>query len=284
MRESDNFKALKGILEYKMRMIDASREKQNGHSDFVTQMEDLWAFLRSQNSPSGEYHAVYEEFQNSDFYPAARSHLRRAQEEYETLIEIDDVNELLEYKTSKRLDFKAFNAAIKNRYDQDTFRSSEEEMTAVMEELGDQKPPRKLVMVGCGPLAQTLLYFSLTFSETRCIGIDNNPVAIEFARNLKQHFQLENTDYEVCNAVEYRFDDFDVIFVANFAAPKFRILQRIAETAPNAPLVVVRLPVLYSNLFYDSVEYKLIGNLRVLREMPVNPRMMNKTVLLKRPS
>jgi hypothetical protein len=247
-------------------------------------MDDLWKFLQTNNSQDGKFYHVYDDFEKSDYYQYIRAYLSNAQSTYERLIETEDVNECLTYKSQEKINPYLLNRLIINKYDQETFASSKKEFDAISDIRGKEEVPYKFIMVGCGPLAQTLLHFGLTYRESCCVGIDNNLEAIESFNKIKNYFKLDNIDCKLVDGTNYNYTSFEVVFVANFATPKQKILQRIGETAMLNSILVIRLPVLYSNLFYESVEYKSIQGFEVVRELTINNNMMNKTVILRKTS
>lgn len=139
-------------------------------------------------------------------------------------------------------------------------------------------------MVGCGPLAQTLLLFHFNYPSINCIGIDRDATAIVAASYLLHKFKkdLNNVTYETLDGEKFDYKNAKIIFVANIVSSKVKVLNQIALTAKPNTIVIVRDPRGLSKLFYDEAEYRETKKLSLINRHNNNiSAFMHDTIVLR---
>lgn len=121
-------------------------------------------------------------------------------------------------------------------------------------ELLERKNPKQLVMVGCGPLPETILFLLDNTNIEEIIGIDSNQEAVFLAGevlNALGHGDRAKVKYAY--GEEYNYIKADTIHVANAVHNKQSVLDRIAKTAKKGAEVLVRNPSgLFSICYQDT--------------------------------
>jgi hypothetical protein len=98
------------------------------------------------------------------------------------------------------------------------------------------------VMVGCGPLPATLFCIHENTDLQTIRGLDNDKVATDSATELIAHLRLPRIRIEKRDGTDFDYQKTDVIYIANLASPKKKILDRIRETAKKDVQIVLRDP------------------------------------------
>ena len=120
-------------------------------------------------------------------------------------------------------------------------------------ELFDIESCRRFLMVGCGPLPDSLFHLHDWTGVEDLVGIERDPRALRRARQLVDAFELHRIrilDAEVCD-VDYA--GFDAICCSAFVTPRHPIMQRIAATARPGAVVILRDPVFTGTLLFEDV-------------------------------
>ncbi len=100
----------------------------------------------------------------------------------------------------------------------------------------------RFVMVGCGPLPATMLHVLDRTPIPLAVGLDSQPRAVQAARALlKRH--AERVEVVRAQGAEFDFRGSDFVYVANLVEDKQAVLERIAQTAPEAVRIALRQPV-----------------------------------------
>lgn len=111
---------------------------------------------------------------------------------------------------------------------------------------------RNLVMVGSGPMPETVLYFCENTNIENIIALDNNQEAIYMAGRMINKLGLNRIRLMHVNGVDYDYKDADAVYIASFVSVKDKILDRIAETGKeNVQVVVGRADHLQKMLYND---------------------------------
>ncbi|MCC4767578.1 methyltransferase [Methanosarcina sp. DH1] len=119
--------------------------------------------------------------------------------------------------------------------------------------------------IGCGPLPVTLLFFSKLYG-IRCIGVDQDPEAVDLAKSCIKHFGLEKEitilegDETVLSKMEW-----DSVLIAGLAEPKQRIFENLHTMIKNRESSSEK-PI--------SVCYRNYSGIRQLLYWPVQPEQI----------
>jgi SAM-dependent methyltransferase len=112
---------------------------------------------------------------------------------------------------------------------------------------------RRFLMVGCGPLPDSLLYLHEETAVESLVGIDRDPQALRRARELSAAFGLERIEIRDADARDFDYAGFDLICCSAFLTPRREVLARVAATARPDCAILLRDPVLTGKLFFESV-------------------------------
>ena len=122
-----------------------------------------------------------------------------------------------------------------------------------------------LAFIGCGPLPVTLLLFSKLYG-IRCIGVDQDPEAVDLAKSCIKHFGLEKEisilegDETILSKIEW-----DSVLIAGLAEPKQRIFENLHTMIKNRKS---------SSKKPISVCYRNYSGIRQLLYWPVQPEQI----------
>jgi hypothetical protein len=142
-------------------------------------------------------------------------------------------------------------------------------------ELFDCSKCRRFLMVGCGPVPDSLFYLHDWTAVPALIGVDNDTAALVKARQLVAAFVLDRIHIEDGDACDLDYAGYDVVCCSAFLTPRAPIMQRIANTASAGTLVIVRDPVLTGTLLFESVVALLPARFEVrARSADVRTRFM----------
>lgn len=148
--------------------------------------------------------------------------------------------------------------------------------------LADLTTRRSFLMVGCGPLPDTLLYMHDRTSIETLVGVERDADAQRMARELVERFDRRRIEIRKADGAEVDYSAFDVICCSVFAAPRSQIIERIARTARDDCLVLFRDPVFTGTLLFESILDGLPARLEVLAKSgarPPGPFMLRYFVL-----
>ncbi len=147
----------------------------------------------------------------------------------------------------------------------------------------DWQGKKQIVMVGGGALPETILYLYDHTDIQNIIGLDNNQEAIYMAGEMIR--SINNTSRIRLlhqNGSNYDYRDADIIYIANFVTPKMKVLDRIAETAKNGVQILVRTPVSFSKMFYESALDGLNPRLTITQEGAINRYFLSSTLVMQK--
>ena len=133
-------------------------------------------------------------------------------------------------------------------------------------ENADLSRVKKVVMVGSGPLPETILFLNENFSIPEIIGIDNNEEAVLFGSELLSYLGVGNASIDYADGVVYDYTDVDFVYIASFVPPKNKVLDQIARTAPDHVQIVVETPLLMNKMLFEEVtSQKLHPRLKIIK-------------------
>ena len=208
---------------------------------FFEKMEDLWDYIKKYANDE-----VINIFLHTDEFITFRKKLGRFQEYYERAMEMGEamvINaNILQNDPEKLLNF------AKNNFVVDNYKMVQREL-----DLFENKNPKQLVMVGCGPLPETILFIADNTNIPEIVGIDCNQEAISMAGDVvKAMGHKDRVKLVYSYAEEYDFKDADIIHIANATHNKGIVLDKVAKTAKKNVEIIVRNPSMLSNLMYHK--------------------------------
>jgi hypothetical protein len=97
---------------------------------------------------------------------------------------------------------------------------------------------RRAVMVGCGPLPALGLWLLQQNPELTVTGLEVREDALIVAQRLIRGAHPGRLTLAQTDGAHFDYAGADLVYVANQVAPKRRVLERIAGTAPSATVIV----------------------------------------------
>ncbi len=141
---------------------------------------------------------------------------------------------------------------------------------------------RKFLMVGCGPVPDSLFCVHDHTSVERLLGMDRDPMAVDLAGQLVNAFGLARIRIEQADACEVDYREFDVLCCSAFLAPRRAIMERIASTAREGSTILLRDPFFTGRLLFESTLDALPPRLAIVSELPATRgRFMLKYYILR---
>lgn len=123
---------------------------------------------------------------------------------------------------------------------------------------------RKIVMVGCGPMPETILYISENTGISEIIGLDNSKEAIYISSQIISTLGFEWITLIHIDGADYDYHDADIVYIAWFVSPKKKVLDRIAQTAPRHVQILVDSPINMLKMVFEDVASTLNGRLKIV--------------------
>jgi tRNA/tmRNA/rRNA uracil-C5-methylase (TrmA/RlmC/RlmD family) len=210
---------------------------------FKNKMEEFWSYVKSYDDKK-----TVELFLESESFKPLQKKFKRFEEYYERLIEVDEsmiINaEILNNDEESLLSF------AKNHFIVDNYKMVQKEL-----EMLEKENIETLVMIGCGPLPETILFISDNTNISKIIGVDMSNEAIAMAGDIIKAMGLCKKVELVCsNGEDFDFSKADVVFVANATNNKNDLFKQISKTAKKGTEIILRNPYYLSNLVYKSLD------------------------------
>jgi hypothetical protein len=118
----------------------------------------------------------------------------------------------------------------------------------------DFQNAKNMVIVGCGPFPDTMLFINENTDIKNIIGLDNNQEAIYIAGEMIHALGMERIRLEHIDGLEYDYSDADIVYIEGFVPPKTEILRRISKTNEKDDLqILVDSPTHLMFLLYETV-------------------------------
>ena len=237
--------------------IDYTRDKE----DYLGYMHQFWNFISSYKDEE-----TFAYFERSEYYQKNRNFFTSI--DYSRIIETVEALNIMEKPTCENQTFL------------DNFDHKLTQEIALVNWQGK----KKLVMVGAGPLPKTMLHFHDHTDIEQIIGLDSNQESVYIAGQMirRAHKNTSRIQLVHYNGLNYDYKDADLVFVANFVTPKAKVLNRIAATAKNGVQVLVRTPVSFGKMIYESATEGLDPRLAITQEGEVNNYFLSKTLVLQK--
>ncbi|MCP4524040.1 MAG: hypothetical protein GY828_07530 [Candidatus Gracilibacteria bacterium] len=145
----------------------------------------------------------------------------------------------------------------------------------------DFKEGQSLVMVGCGPFPETLMYFYENTPISHVVGIDNNYEAIYIAGEMIHSLGLTDIDLAYMDGQEFDYSYADIVYIPGFIPNKGELLNRIAESAKEDVQILVFSPKFLSTLIYDKVPLELHPRLKIAETYDVGSSAYTSREMIK---
>ncbi len=126
-------------------------------------------------------------------------------------------------------------------------------------------------MVGCGPLPDSLLCLYERTDIATLVGFERDPAAALMARELLEALGLDRIRSVEGDGLEVDYGDFDAICPSVFAVPRRAIAERIAETAREDAVVILRDPFFTGTLLFEPLADSLPAPLEIRSETASAP-------------
>ena len=266
--ESKALKSLESDLDSfreKLEKVDYSKDEKA----FFTLMQEFWAFISWFTDER-----LYSIFEHSQYFALYQNFFSKNEEFYVRALETVESLSVLTNKDWKNISF----------YDKFTLQNPKEVYKQTWIEIWmlDLEDAHTLVMVGCWPLPETILfYYENTLIDT-IVALDNNQEAVVMAGKLIRSQSLNRIKTIRIDGTHYDYKDADIICLANFVSPKSKVFDQIAKTAKVNVQIVTRTPILFWRMLYEDTVNALNSRLAVVKESPVNPFFLAKTLLIKK--
>ena len=180
--------------------------------------------------------------------------------------EIRDVKKILN-SNSKFLDINLLKSNLSN-YSNETLALASKELE-ILYSIINIKNYSNFIMIGCGATAETLINFSLNNPHIECIGLDRNKKVLKNPKLIKNKFNLNKINYFLSDGTDFNFSNYSqksIILIAELVKPKFDILYKIVNSVNMGNIIIVRDPLGFEKLFFESSNYKFLPNLNLLKE------------------
>jgi hypothetical protein len=146
---------------------------------------------------------------------------------------------------------------------------------------------RSAVMVGCGPLPDTLVHLYEHTPAARLIGLDHDREAVTLASEFVAATGLnDRVSIEHGDALAHDYGAADLVVVSVFATPRRAVVGRIAATGRSGAAVLLREPFRTGALLFEPVLPDLPAGLRLTATAPRRdgPFMLDYHALTLSPS
>lgn len=220
---------------------------------FFSRMWDMWDFFNSYNDEKAyEVFSHTKEFaEYNKFFKEQNGYFERALDSAESLNIIaqnpeHDILDLLDHTFSKKV-----------------FLQTADEIKEI-----DTKKVKTLVMIGCGPMPETVIHIAENTDIEKIIGVDIDAEAVFMAGRVIHKLGLD--DRVVLNNLAgelFDFSEADCIHMANFVRGKKEVLEQISKTAKDGCTIITRKTRLLSNLAYEEIYPKIHPRLVVTKEV-----------------
>lgn len=241
----------------------------NNQETFFTEMHNFWNFLGTQRNKK-----VVNLFLLSKYFHQHSAFFHSMENYYTRAIEAADAFLLITKQLSKNLSFLD---VTKSHVSKATYQQTNHEMKML-----DLSQCKKMVIIGCGCLPETILYIHDNSSINEIIGIDDNQEAIFVAGEMIRHQNLKNINLLHYNSKNYDYSNVDAVIITNMMKDKKTILKRIASTSKDHIQILARTPILLGHMFYEDASQSLDKRLYIETSQQVSDYFLEETLLIKK--
>ncbi|MFT7184328.1 MAG: hypothetical protein ACI9QC_000667 [Oceanicoccus sp.] len=242
----------------------------HSEAEYFEIMSNLWSFRSAFDNEK-----VAEAFCHTEFFQEHKSFFLSHEQYYTRALESAKSISIMT-KMASSTNIGIFDL-INGDYMQQSYNHVNEELKLI-----DTKKCKRLVMVGCGPYPETILYLNENIEHTEIIGLDESREAIYMSGKMLESQNLEKIELQSLAGYQFDFTEVDVVHIANFVPSKKKILDRIVETAPDHVQILVRTPQLLGSIFYTDPLTNLNSRLIIVNETITNQFFSYKTILLQK--
>lgn len=236
---------------------------------FFQYMQEFWEYISQFKNEH-----LYELFEHTEYYSKNREIFASYENYYVRTLEALESISILTKNVHNNASFVDF---FNKRIAKETYLQTSKEI-----EMADFSNCKTLVMVGAGPLPETILYIYENTNIENIIGLDNNQEAVFMAGEMIRSQNLPRIKFLHFDGTLYDYHDADIVYVANFVRPKKKIFQRIAETAKTNVQIVTRTPVMFGRMLYEDTLPSLHSRLSLIQEGDINWFFLWKPLLIKK--
>jgi hypothetical protein len=255
-------------LEVHKKQLEACDYIHNKEA-FFQYMQEFWEYI----SNFKDKH-IYELFEHTEYYSKNYELFASFENYYVRTLEALESMSILTKNVHTDASFLDF---FNKRIAKETYLQTSKEI-----QMADFSNCKTLVMVGAGPLPETILYIYENTDIENIIGLDNNQEAVFMAGEMVRSQNLPRIKFLHYDGTLYDYNDADIIYVANFVRPKKKIFHRIAETAKTNVQIVTRTPVMFGRMLYEDTLPSLHPRLSLIQEGEINWFFLWKPLLIKK--
>lgn len=249
----------------KLRKIDYINDQE----DFFCTMHDFWDLLKTIDDER-----LCKLFIHSKYYQKYNAYFESLENYYTRAVEVAEAFTIITKQISKKLSFLDL---FDRQMSKETYLQTSREIKML-----DFKNCKKLVIVGCGCLPETILYIYENTPIKEIIGLDNNQEAIYIAGEMIRSQKLSNIHLLHYSGMNYDYSKNDIVLISNMVRGKKKILDRIVETAQDNVQILIRTPILLGHMFYENALDSLNKRLVVIKSKRVSSYFLENTVLMKK--
>jgi len=227
-------------LIQKLKKFKTAIECTNNKEDFLKQMNELWLFFNNYNDIK-----TFELFYDTpefiifkEFFQAQDSVFEPELDKYEAMVFLKNHSggDIL-----KKL----------NYFSKSVFIQIEEEIEAI-----ERTNIKKLVMIGCGSMPETVIFLAQNMNIKEIIALDSDFNAVLLAREVIYQLKLSHkVDVQHSLGEDYDYFDADYVHIASFVQRKKEILYQISKVKKRGVKVIVRTPELLSTLVHEDIPH-----------------------------
>ena len=170
-------------------------------NEFFNIMNNFWEFAASMNDKE-----AYEYFEHSQYFTKYRSFFSSREQYYVRTIEAIEAVNIMTKSFKENINFYDL---LERKMAKENYLKTSYEI-----EMMDLEGSKQLVMVGCGPLPETVLYLYENTELDEIIGLDYNQEAVYMGGEMLN--SVGNTSRVKlihCDGLKYDYKDADIIFV-----------------------------------------------------------------------
>lgn len=227
-------------LEYfkkELSKTDYIHEKNN----FFKVMAELCEYLTTENK-----NVALKDFQVTEYYKNNAHIFRRYNTYFERALEAKETINIL-WKNHGIKSWKSIDV-VGAKYVQDAYSRKWNDLKDL-----DMEGEKTLIMVGCWPFPETILYIYENTPIKKIIGLDYNSEAIYLAGEIIRFLWFTDITLKYQDWCKYDYSEADIVYIASFVDLKKEIIDQISETWKKDVQILVR-----NNSGLNSLRYKHI--------------------------
>ena len=112
----------------------------------------------------------------------------------------------------------------------------------------------RIIHIGCGPLPNTLITLA-KYRNAKYFGIDKDKKSTILARKVIEEYDLENIIIEEGDALDYSFENFDIIIISFGVEPKEVVFEKIRKETKKDVIIIFRKQWDFMDLVYGRKDF-----------------------------